>query len=119
MPCYLQASVDTALKINSSKQPGDILIFLTGQEEVEKVSKLLQEHARLIEEVDKKGNLLVLPLFAQLPHYEQLKVFKPAPKGYRKVVVATNVAETSLTIPGICHGKFNFFNVIHFYNLVH
>lgn len=98
------------LKINTSKNSGDILVFLTGQEEVEKVSKLLQEHANMIDDAEKTEKLQILPLYGQLPHYEQLKVFKPPPKGYRKVVVATNVAETSLTIPGICHGRFKPYN---------
>lgn len=106
MPCYLQASVDAVTKIITRENRGDILIFLTGQEEVEKVSRLLQEHANALEEADKKEKLLILPLYGQLPHYEQLKVFKSTPTGCRKVVVATNVAETSLTIPGICHGRF-------------
>lgn len=49
--------------------------------------------------------MFVLPMYGSLPFHEQLKVFKSAPDGYRKVVVATNVAETSITIPGIVHGK--------------
>lgn len=105
MPCYLQASVDTVLKINESKQPGDILVFLTGQEEVEKTVRLLNEHANLIEESRKKEKIVVLPMYGSLPHHDQLKVFRSAPDGYRKVVVATNIAETSVTIPGIVHGR--------------
>ncbi|KAG5880171.1 hypothetical protein JTB14_001661 [Gonioctena quinquepunctata] len=103
VPCYVQASVDAVLKINSSKDPGDILVFLTGQEEVDRTVRLLNEHANLIEESQKKEKMMVLPMYGSLPYHEQLKVFKPAPNGYRKVVVATNVAETSVTIPGIVH----------------
>ncbi|CAH1113359.1 unnamed protein product [Psylliodes chrysocephalus] len=103
VPCYLQASVDTVLKINESKQPGDILVFLTGQEEVERTVRLLNEHANLIEESRKKEKIVVLPMYGSLPHHDQLKVFRSAPDGYRKVVVATNIAETSVTIPGIVH----------------
>ncbi|KAJ8922324.1 hypothetical protein NQ315_004267 [Exocentrus adspersus] len=103
VPCYVQASVDTVLSINSSKDQGDVLVFLTGQEEVERAVRLLNEHATLIEQSKKKELMLVLPMYGSLPYYEQLKVFKPAPNGYRKVVVATNVAETSVTIPGIVH----------------
>ncbi|XP_072399904.1 probable ATP-dependent RNA helicase DHX35 isoform X2 [Diabrotica undecimpunctata] len=103
VPCYVQASVDSVLKINASKATGDILVFLTGQEEVDRAVRLLNEHANLIEESRKKENMMVLPMYGSLPHHEQLKVFKPAPNGYRKVVVATNVAETSVTIPGIVH----------------
>ncbi|XP_050517230.1 probable ATP-dependent RNA helicase DHX35 isoform X1 [Diabrotica virgifera virgifera] len=103
VPCYVQASVDSVLKINASKATGDILVFLTGQEEVDRAVRLLNEHANLIEESRKKENMMVLPMYGSLPHHEQLKVFKPPPNGYRKVVVATNVAETSVTIPGIVH----------------
>nr|XP_023022359.1 probable ATP-dependent RNA helicase DHX35 [Leptinotarsa decemlineata] len=103
VPCYVQASVDAVLKINSSKEQGDILVFLTGQEEVDRAVRLLNEHANLIEEAQKTGKLMVVPMYGSLPYHEQLKVFKPPPNGYRKVVVATNVAETSVTIPGIVH----------------
>lgn len=106
----MQATVDVVLKINSSKQPGDILAFLTGQEEVERTVRLLKERANLIEQANKKEKMLVVPMYGCLPHHEQLKVFRKAPDGYRKVVVATNVAETSITIPGIVHGEcFAFF----------
>lgn len=94
------------LKINSSKEPGDILAFLTGQEEVERAVRLLKEHANVIEQSNKKEKMFVVPMYGCLPHYEQLKVFRRAPDGFRKVVVATNVAETSITIPGIVHGWF-------------
>lgn len=45
----------------------------------------------------------VLPLYAMLPAAQQARVFAPPPPGHRLIVVATNVAETSLTIPGVCH----------------
>jgi ATP-dependent RNA helicase DDX35 len=104
VPCYVQKSVETTLKINLSKESGDILIFLTGQEEVDRAVRLLKEHANNIEQANKKEKMFVLPMYGSLPYHEQLKVFKSAPDGYRKVVVATNVAETSITIPGIVHG---------------
>ena len=44
---------------------------------------------------------LVLPLYAMLPQDEQLRAFQPPPPGHRLIVLATNVAETSITIPGI------------------
>ncbi|XP_019867915.2 probable ATP-dependent RNA helicase DHX35 isoform X2 [Aethina tumida] len=101
--CYVQATVDTVLKINSSKSEGDILAFLTGQEEVDRAVRLLREHADVIENSNGKNKMEVLPLYGSLPYHEQLKVFKSAQKGYRKVIVSTNVAETSVTIPGIVH----------------
>lgn len=97
--------MDTVLKINSSKSEGDILAFLTGQEEVDRAVRLLREHADVIENSNGKNKMEVLPLYGSLPYHEQLKVFKPVQKGYRKVIVSTNVAETSVTIPGIVHGK--------------
>lgn len=105
VPCYVQATVDLVLKINSSKDSGDVLAFLTGQEEVDKAVRLLNEHAMYLEQDKTKTKLQVLPMYGSLPHNDQLRVFKHAPLGYRKVVVATNVAETSVTIPGIVHGK--------------
>lgn len=103
VPCYIQASVDTVLKINSSKEPGDILVFLTGQEEVERAVRLLNEHENLMEQSREKKRMMILPMYGSLPHHDQLKVFRPAPDGCRKVIFATNVAETSVTIPGIVH----------------
>ncbi|XP_030748856.1 probable ATP-dependent RNA helicase DHX35 [Sitophilus oryzae] len=101
VPCYIQASIDAVLKINSSSERGDILVFLTGQEEVLQAVRLLMEHSNDIEKKQKKNKMTVLALYGSLPYNEQLKVFKNVEKGYRKVVVATNVAETSVTIPGI------------------
>ncbi|KAL3267899.1 hypothetical protein HHI36_007038 [Cryptolaemus montrouzieri] len=103
VPCYVQASVDTALKINSSKEPGDILIFLTGVDEVDRATRLLIEHANNIEESGQKKKIIVYPMHGSLPYHDQLKVFKSAPDNHRKIVVATNIAETSVTIPGIVH----------------
>lgn len=102
----MQQSVDTSVKINASGEIGDILIFLTGQEEVDRAVRLLREHANELELANKKNKMLILPMYGSLPYHEQLKVFKHAPDGCRKVVVATNVAETSITIPGIVHGKY-------------
>lgn len=105
MPCYVQAVVDTVLKINESKERGDILAFLTGQEEVDRAVRLINEHAVLIEESNKKNKMLVVPMYGSLSNHDQLKVFRHPPEGHRKVVIATNVAETSVTIPGIVFGN--------------
>jgi hypothetical protein len=75
---------------------GDILIFLTGQAEIDKaVTRLNKEVCNLPE--DSAGELLVLPLYAALPPELQLRVFRPAQPGVRRCIVATNVAETSIT----------------------
>lgn len=78
------------------------MAFLTGQEEVDKAVRSLNEGAIYLDQ--NKCKFHVFPMYGSLPHNEQLKVFKHVPVGYRKVVIATNVAETSITIPGIVYG---------------
>lgn len=80
--------------------PGDILIFLTGQDECEAAVRLLDEEARQLARSRYRDKLLPMALFAGLPAAQQRPVFLPTARGYRKVVAATNVAETSLTIEG-------------------
>lgn len=100
VPDYCQAAVDTVLNIHKHEMPGDILVFLTGQDEVEDVCEKLREGARSLRNVDK---LWVVPCYGALPAREQMKAFDSTPHGTRKVVVATNIAEASITIPGICY----------------
>ncbi|KAG8039035.1 hypothetical protein G9C98_003342, partial [Cotesia typhae] len=103
VPDYVKAVVDTALKIHSNEEPGDILAFLTGMDEVDRAVSLLKEHAELIKEGKQK--LMPLPMYGSLPNNDQLKVFWKAPNNTRKVVIATNIAETSITIPNIVYSK--------------
>ncbi|XP_028254707.1 pre-mRNA-splicing factor ATP-dependent RNA helicase DHX16 [Parambassis ranga] len=98
---YLEACVVSVLQIHVTQPPGDILVFLTGQEEIEVCCELLQERCRRLG--SKIAELLVLPIYANLPSDMQAKIFNPTPPGARKVVVATNIAETSLTIDGIIY----------------
>ncbi|MEO7761134.1 MAG: ATP-dependent RNA helicase HrpA, partial [Casimicrobiaceae bacterium] len=75
--------------------PGDVLVFLPGEREIRETSELLRRHA-----ASKRMPLEILPLFARLSVTEQQRVFETG--GHtRRVVLATNVAETSLTVPGI------------------
>lgn len=78
--------------------PGDILIFLTGQEECERAVSMLREEAR---GAGGSFQLEAMPLYAGLPPHLQLACLEPARTGHRKVVVATNVAETSITLEGV------------------
>lgn len=103
-PDYVQETVNTALKIHKKEKPGDILAFLTGQEEVIQAVNLLKDHS----EASGRDDLLILPMYGTLPNNDQLKVFFGAPKGVRKIVIATNIAETSITIPGIVFGWYFF-----------
>ncbi|XP_042280465.1 pre-mRNA-splicing factor ATP-dependent RNA helicase DHX16 [Thunnus maccoyii] len=98
---YLEACVVSVLQIHVTQAPGDVLVFLTGQEEIEACCELLQERCRRLG--SKIAELLVLPIYANLPSDMQAKIFNPTPPGARKVVVATNIAETSLTIDGIIY----------------
>jgi len=84
---YVDAAIVTILQIHVT-QPldGDVLVFLTGQEEIETATEILTMRC---------------PIYANLPPEQQAKIFEKTPKGARKVVLATNIAETSLTIDGI------------------
>uniref|UniRef100_A0A671VM48 RNA helicase n=1 Tax=Sparus aurata TaxID=8175 RepID=A0A671VM48_SPAAU len=103
---YLEACVVSVLQIHVTQPTGDCLVFLTGQEEIEACCEMLQERCRRLG--SKIAELLVLPIYANLPSDMQAKIFNPTPPGARKVrrclvVVATNIAETSLTIDGIIY----------------
>ncbi|CDO73426.1 hypothetical protein BN946_scf185013.g60 [Trametes cinnabarina] len=96
---YLDASLITVMQIHLSEPPGDILLFLTGQEEIDTACEIMYERMKALG--PKVPELIILPIYSALPSEVQSRVFEPTPPGARKVVVATNVAETSLTIPGI------------------
>ncbi|KAJ6244429.1 hypothetical protein M0813_02394 [Anaeramoeba flamelloides] len=98
---YVDAAVVTALQIHVTQQLGDILIFLTGQSEIETAASILEDRSRNLG--GKIKELIICPIYASLPSNEQAKVFKPTPKNARKIVIATNIAETSLTINGIVY----------------
>ncbi|KAJ0401921.1 hypothetical protein P43SY_003538 [Pythium insidiosum] len=100
-PDYLDAALVTVLQIHLDEREtnGSILVFLTGQEDIETLETLLEEYARSLPADSLK--LEVCPIFAAMPREQQMKVFEPAPRGVRKVILATNIAETSITINGI------------------
>ncbi|TIB66987.1 hypothetical protein E3P77_01948 [Wallemia ichthyophaga] len=96
---YLHAAVTTVFQIHTTQPRGDILVFLTGQDEIEAAAENIQETARVLG--DRIPELLVCPIYANLPSEMQAKIFEPTPQGARKVVLATNIAETSITIDGV------------------
>ncbi|KAI9316800.1 P-loop containing nucleoside triphosphate hydrolase protein [Dichotomocladium elegans] len=98
-PDYLDATLVTVFQIHTKNVPGDILVFLPGQESIESLTGLISEYASQLRH--KQQRLMCCPLFAALPPSQQQKVFDPAPPNTRKVILATNIAETSITIPGI------------------
>ena len=101
---YNEKAIEVCLNIHSNEPSGDILIFLTGEDEIENCCSILREKAKasqargcIIKDVN------VLPLYASLPLEEQEKVFMKHDKSIRKIIVSTNIAETSLTIEGIVY----------------
>ncbi|UJR30298.1 hypothetical protein I4U23_017835 [Adineta vaga] len=103
---YLEAAIRTTVQIHmSEEQEGDILLFLTGQEEIEDACKRLQREVESLG--PDAGELKCIPLYSTLPPNLQQRIFEPAPANKpnggigRKVVISTNIAETSLTIDGV------------------
>ena len=96
---YLDASLITIMQIHLNEPPGDILLFLTGQEEIDTACEVLFERMKSMG--SDIPELVILPIYSALPSEMQSRIFDPAPPGCRKVVIATNIAETSITIDGI------------------
>ncbi|XGW13565.1 hypothetical protein V3C99_000129 [Haemonchus contortus] len=95
---YVDAAVKQAITVHLGGMEGDILIFMPGQEDIEVTCSLMKSR---LEELDEAPPLAVLPIYSQLPSDLQAKIFHRAPGGMRKCIVATNIAETSLTVDGI------------------
>ena len=96
---YLDAALVTVMQIHLSEPAGDILLFLTGQEEIDTSCEILFERMKALG--PNVPELVILPVYSALPSEMQSKIFEPAPPNSRKVVIATNIAETSITIDQI------------------
>ena len=96
--------VETSLRLvfqihRQEPMPGDVLVFLHGRDIIESLESLVNEYAQdMGPELPK---ILVLPLFAALSSAAQQRIFQPAPRNTRKIIIATNIAETSVTVPGV------------------
>lgn len=101
-PCedYVDSAVRQVLAIHVSQPKGDILVFMTGQEDIEVTCELVEERLKQLNDPPK---LSILPIYSQMPADLQAKIFDRAAPGVRKVIVATNIAETSLTVDGIMY----------------
>jgi len=95
---YVDAAVKQVMTIHLSFPPGDILVFMTGQEDIEATCQVIAERAATLDGVPP---ILLLPMYSQLPADLQAKIFDSAQDGVRKCIVSTNIAETSLTVDGI------------------
>ena len=102
-PDYVKGCVETVIKIHEKEPPGDVLVFLTGMEEVDHCTNLLKNYSDTARDSKHGLKLWISPMYGALAPAKQLKALRPAGTGYRKVVVATNIAETSITIEGVSH----------------
>lgn len=113
-PCedYVDSAVKQVLQIHLSLPPGDILVFMTGQEDIEITCQVVQgkcddcsaeyfpfnyPFVERLDQLDEPAPLSILPIYSQMPADLQAKIFDATSDGRRKVIVATNIAETSLT----------------------
>ncbi|CAG5027656.1 unnamed protein product [Parnassius apollo] len=113
VPDYVKSTVDTVIKIHENEPFGDILAFLTSQEEILTALETLQTYAEQCNDQNKfrkhfpsgmqAANMSVLPMYGSLPYYKQIKVFQMGERNVRKVILATNIAETSVTVAGIVY----------------
>ena len=98
---YVEKAVDTVFDIHEQEAQGDILVFLTGREEIDNAIQAVAE--RIGQTEGKLSNLQPMPLYAGLTSEEQMYVFDKPPAGKRKVIFSTNIAEASVTIDGIVY----------------
>jgi len=96
---YVRKAVETVISIHRQHGKGDILVFLTGREEIDNCLEELMDGISSFPET--KLRLRPMPLHSGLTMAEQMEVFEPSPPDSRKVVVATNIAEASITIEGV------------------
>ncbi|XP_057251447.1 probable pre-mRNA-splicing factor ATP-dependent RNA helicase DEAH4 [Beta vulgaris subsp. vulgaris] len=99
---YVDAALKVAIDIHVKEPEGDILIFMTGQEDIEKLVKKLEDRVRSLEE-GSVMDAVIHPLHGSLPPELQVRVFSPPPPNCRRFIVATNIAETSLTVDGVVY----------------
>lgn len=98
-PDYVRKAAEVACEINVNHNDGDILIFLTGRDEIDRCLESLSEMVPMLPRNTPK--MMLLPLHAGLSTDEQLRVFQAAERGTRRVIISTNIAEASVTIDGI------------------
>jgi ATP-dependent RNA helicase DDX35 len=98
---YVEKAISTVFDIHTNELDGDILVFLTGREEIEYAVRTVSERASQLQRPSQ--SVLPLPLYAGLPTEQQMYVFEEAPENTRKAIFSTNIAEASVTISGIVH----------------
>jgi pre-mRNA-splicing factor ATP-dependent RNA helicase DHX16 len=98
---YLAAAITTIMTIHITQEKGDVLLFLTGEDEIETVKESLVQITKSLG--SRIAEMIICPIYANLPSDQQSKIFEPTPEGARKVVLSTNIAETSITIDGVVY----------------
>ena len=98
---YVERAVKTVFDIHANEPNGDILIFLTGRDEIDTALQLIADQAASLHQ--RAQSIMAFPLYAGLTSEQQLYAFEPAPENTRKVIVSTNIAEASVTIDGIVY----------------
>jgi ATP-dependent RNA helicase DDX35 len=98
---YVERAVQTVFEIHTKEPDGDILVFLTGREEIDNAVQGISERAANLH--PRAQVLMPLPLYAGLSTEQQMYVFEEAPENTRKVIFSTNIAEASITIDGIVY----------------
>ncbi|KAK4179924.1 P-loop containing nucleoside triphosphate hydrolase protein [Triangularia setosa] len=98
---YLEKAVSTVFDIHSNEPKGDVLVFLTGRDEIEKAVQAVAE--RFAQLPPGSESLLPLPMYAGLSTEQQNYIFEEAPENFRKVIFSTNISEASVTIDGIVY----------------
>lgn len=98
---YVEKAIQTVFDIHTKEPDGDILIFLTGREEIDTAVQAISERAASLH--PRAQQLMALPLYAGLSTEQQMYVFEEAPENTRKVIFSTNIAEASVTIDGIVY----------------
>ena len=98
---YLEKAISTVFDIHANEPDGDILVFLTGREEIDQAVEAVSERSAQLPPGSR--SMLPLPLYAGLPTEKQMYVFDEPPTNYRKIIFSTNIAEASVTINGIVY----------------
>eukprot|EP00980_Cylindrotheca_fusiformis_P002233 scaffold517_cov119-Cylindrotheca_fusiformis.AAC.16 len=100
---YIRCAVETALNVCGKSKTGDILCFLPSAEDIDQAIKMGEDYADN-QDPSLHKRLAFLPLYASLPYKMQAQVFQaPSTQGVRRIIFATNIAETSVTVPRITH----------------
>ncbi|EAL72003.1 DEAD/DEAH box helicase [Dictyostelium discoideum AX4] len=111
---YIQTTIQTIIDIHTTQPPGDILVFLTGQEEIEKLIQTLDDKFEILRQYHQQHHhqqqqpfmkYSLLPMYSGLSINKQIKVFESVgdSKKIRKIIISTNIAETSITIDGVVY----------------